>query len=113
MLFYVAEEAVCIQHNFTTLQTELPSIDLATRMMDHVLDRSNKSDIDRCGGPIRQKSKLIKIILMKGKFTCKNFVTAIKEQFERADLVQRMKRHNDDVGGRGNHKYLNVCSSLS
>lgn len=106
MLFYVAEEAVCIQHNFTTLQTELPSIDLATRMMDHVLDRSNKSDIDRCGGPIRQKSKLIKIILMKGMSTCNDFVTAIDLQLKRKDLVQQMERHNDDVRRRGNHKYF-------
>lgn len=105
-MFHVAQEAVCIQHNFTTLQTELPSIDLATRMLKDMLDRSNISDIDRCGGPIRQKSKLIKIILMKGKLTCENFVKAIKEQFERAPLVQRMERHNDDVGGRGSHTYF-------
>lgn len=113
ILFYVAKEAVCIQHNFTTLQTELPSIKLATRMLKNVLDHSNISDIDRCGGPFLQKSKLIKIILMKGVLTCKNFVTAIELQLKRTDLVQQMKRHYDDVRGRGNHKYLNVCSSLS
>lgn len=109
ILFYVAVDVVCIQHSFTFLQTELPSIDLATRILTDMLNCSNISDIERCGGPIRQKSKLIKIILMKGILTCESFVTAIKEEFKRTDLLQRMERHNDDVGERGNH----FCSSLS
>lgn len=106
ILFYVAEYAVCIQHNFTTLQNELPSIDFAICKLKKILDRSNISDIDKSGGSTRQKSKLIKIILMKGMPTCGDFVTAIKEHFKRTDLVQQMEKHNVDVIRRGNHIYF-------
>lgn len=104
ILFYVAEyEVMLLQHNFTTLQNELPPVDIATCTLKQILDRSNISDIERSGGSSRQKSKLIKIILMKGKSTCKDFVTAIKEQFKRTDLVQQMEKYNDDVTRRGDH----------
>lgn len=112
ILFYVAEYAVCIQHSFTTLQNELPPIDFAICMLEQILDRSNISDIDKSGGSTRQKSKLIKIILMKGMPTCKDFVTTIQVQFEREDLVQQMEEHNADVTRRGNHTYFDynvVC----
>lgn len=42
---------------------------------------------------------------MKGMLTCRNFVTAIESQLKRTDLVQQMKRHNNDVNRRGNHLY--------
>lgn len=112
ILFYVAEYAVCIQHNFTTLQEELPPIDVAICMLKQILDRSNISDIEKGGGRTCQKSKLIKIILMKGMPTCEDFVTAIQQKFERTDFVRKMEMHNDDVTRRGNHLYFDynvVC----
>lgn len=102
IFFYVAEEAIRIQHNFTTLQEELPGIDFVTHMLKHVLSHSNISDIDRCGGVFRQKSKLIKIVLMKGMSTCEEFLKSIELILKRRDLVQQMKNYSDAVTKRGN-----------
>lgn len=47
---------------------------------------------------------------MKGKSTCKDFVTAIKEQFKRTDLVQQMEKYNDDVTRRGDHIHTQIIT---
>lgn len=79
-----------IQHNFTILQEELPDSDYATVIMKQVLDFSNISDIESCKGAFRQKSKLLKILLMKGQRACKVLLSTIKDVLKREDLILNM-----------------------
>lgn len=99
---FLAGHAVCIQHNFTTLQEELPETDHATTMMEKLLDESNVSDIQRCTGTIRQKAKLLKILILKVQDACKQLFNVIKSSLKREDLIQKMIRKNTDVISRGN-----------
>lgn len=94
-----------IQRNFTLLQEELPDYATScvydTDIMKHVFDYSNISDIESCNGTYRQKSKLLKILLMKGQDACEGLISAIKENLERKDLIHKMKRKCSDVVKRG------------
>lgn len=99
---FIAEYALCIQHNFTTLQDELPEADYATTMMEHVLSESNVSDIQHCRGTIRQKSKLLKILISNGQHSCKELFNAIESNLKRTDLIQKMMNKSTDVTRRGN-----------
>lgn len=101
---FLAGHAVCIQHNFTTLQEELPKTDHATTLLKNLLDESNVSDIQRCSGTIRQKAKLLKILILKGQDACKQFFDEIKSEtgMDREDLIEKMIKKNTDVISRGN-----------
>lgn len=99
---FLAGHAVCIQHNFTTLQEELPETDHATTMMENLLDESNVSDIQRCSCTIRQKAKLLKILILKGQDACKQLFTVIQSSLKREDLIQKMIKKNTDVISKGN-----------
>lgn len=90
-----------IQHNFTILQEELPATDCATVIMKQVLDISNISDIESCNGAFRQKSKLLKILLMKGQHACEKLISAIKYILNREDLVLNMESKSKSVINRG------------
>lgn len=99
---FVGDNALCIQHSFTTLRKELPEIDHSKLMVESVLDDSDISDINGCDYVIRQKSKLIKIILKKGKNACNTLLRAIHEQLKRDDLIRKMISKNDYIKRRGN-----------
>lgn len=71
-------------------------------MMENLLDESNVSDIQRCSGTIRQKAKLLKILILKGQDACKQLINVIKSGLKREDLVQKMIKKNTDVISRGN-----------
>lgn len=103
----VAEYAVCIQHNFTTLQNELPEVDHATFMMKHVLTESDVSDIQRCS-TILQKSTLLKILILKGDHACKELMVAIKLNLRREDLLPKMIEKSKDLIRGGNEMFLNM-----
>lgn len=94
-----------IQHNFTLLQEELPEYATScvydTDIMKHVFDYSNISDIESCNGTYRRKSKLLKILLMKGEDACERLISTIKENLKRQDLIHKMKRKSNDVIARG------------
>lgn len=96
-----SEDAVCIQHNFTTLQDELHGADYATTMMENVLSESNVSDIESCSGAYRQKSKMLKILILNGQDACKQLFEAIRSSMKREDLIQKMKNHSKDISKRG------------
>lgn len=81
---------------------ELPEIDHSTLMVESVLDDSDISDITGCDHVIRQKSKLIKIILKKGENACNTLLRAIHEQLKRDDLIRKMISKNDYIQRRGN-----------
>lgn len=100
-----------IQHSFTILQEELPDADCTAIIMKHVLDFSNISDIDSCNGSFRQKSKLLKIILMKGEPACKKLVDAIRYVLKREDLIQTMESRHNAVLNRGKIICLNTLSN--
>lgn len=80
---------------------ELPETDHATAIMEHLLDESNISDIEHCIGNIRQKSKLLKILLMKGNPACMELFRAIKVDLKRNDLIKTMKNKSAEKVNRG------------
>lgn len=102
MGFILAEIAICIQHNFTLLQEELPDTDYSVPLLEHILDPSNISDIEDCGGTIRKNSKLLKIILLKGNPACTELFHVLKSVFKREDLIQWMIKKSADIKRRGN-----------
>lgn len=69
--------------------------------MEHVLNRSNISDIEHCNGKIRQKSKLLKILLMKGCSACKELFRAIEIDLKRKDLITTMEIKTAEKEKRG------------
>lgn len=101
-MFILAEIAICIQHNFTLLQEELPDIEFSVPLLEHILDPSNISDIEVCFGTICKKSKLLKIILMKGNYACEELFHVLKSVLKREDLIQRMIKKSADIMRRGN-----------
>lgn len=111
---FVGDGALCIQHSFTTLRKELPEIDHSTLMVESVLDDSDISDINGCDYVIRQKSKLIKIILKKGENACNTLLKAIDEQLKRDDLIIKMRSKNDYIQRRGNVHvtYTSILNSV-
>lgn len=105
---FAAENALCIQHNFTTLQDELPGADAATNMMENVLSESNVSDIESCNGTYRQKSKLLKILILNGQYACQQLFEAIHTSLRREDLIQKMINHSASIIRRGNEMLLST-----
>lgn len=100
---FVAECTQCIQHNFTLLQVELPDPDHALEMIGYMLDNSNIDDIKRFEkhGKIRQKSKLLKILLVKGNPACMELFRVIEVDLKRGDLIETMKRKSTERVNRG------------
>lgn len=88
-LFVAAGTALCIQHNFTVLLEELP--DQAIHIMKHVLTHSDRSDIKQFKSVFRQKAKLLKIILMRSDYACKELFKTISFYFRRDDLIHTME----------------------
>ncbi|XP_052678854.1 uncharacterized protein LOC128159711 isoform X2 [Crassostrea angulata] len=94
--------ALCIQHNFTLLQEELPyTDDEAIVMIEHIFDECNIADVKCCTGTRRKKSKILKILLMRGESDCEEFFRVVDEDLKRKDLIQKMKKNSDDRIRRG------------
>lgn len=72
-----------------------------------MLDESNLSDIQSVDGVRRKKSKLLKIIIMKGTSACKELFKAIEIYLKRKDLIQTMKSRRDAILQRGNICFIN------
>lgn len=70
--------------------------------MDHLFDATNLYDIDHCGGKIRKKSKLLKILLMKGDAACVELFKVIDKHLGRVDLIQEMNTQREEIILRGN-----------
>lgn len=103
MCLFVAVCALCIQHNFTLLQEELPyTDDEAIVMIEHIFDECNIADVKCCTGTRRKKSKILKILLMRGESDCEEFFRVVDEDLKRKDLIQKMKKNSDDRIRRGN-----------
>lgn len=103
IFLFVAVYALCIQHNFTLLQEELPYIeDEAIVIIEHIFDDSNIADVKRCTGTRRKKSKILKILLMKGETACLEFFRVLGEDLKKNDLIQRMEENSNDRIRRGN-----------
>lgn len=98
---FVVEYRLCIQHNFTTLQIELPDYESVTIMMEHVLSVSDISCIQCCSGSVRQKSKMLKILIMKGEHACKKLFETIEFDLGRKDLTLKMTKKSHDLKMRG------------
>lgn len=76
--------------------------------MEHFLDESNISDIKSCTGEIRQISKLLKIIIMKGESACKEFFRVLEEDLKKEDLINTMKKMSDLKKKAGNVCFRNI-----
>lgn len=100
-----------LRSSYTLLQNELPDIDFATLIIENMLDESNLSDIQSTTGVRRKKSKLLKIIIMKGTPACEELFKAIEIYLKRRDLIQKMKSRSDEILRRGNVCFINnnVC----
>lgn len=95
--------ALWIQHNFTLLQEELPyTDDEAIVIIEHIFDDSNIADVKRCSGTRRKKSKILKILLLKGETACLEFFRVLGEDLQKPALIQRMKENSNDRIRRGN-----------
>lgn len=70
-------------------------------MMEHELDESNISDIESCRGKIRQISKLLKILLMKGTPSCKELLRVMEFDLKKENFIQRLKDNSTDKKNRG------------
>lgn len=81
---------------------ELPNADYVTEVMGHMFDRTNEYDIAHCKGEIRQKSKILKILLLKGNCACMELFKVVGEIMKREDLLQTMKERSDYIKTRGN-----------
>lgn len=99
---FVANCILCIQHNFTLLQEELPGPDHATAIMEYVLDKSAISEIENCSGKIRQKSKLVKKILEGREYSCRELLRVIEVCLKRSDLITTMEINSAEKLKRGN-----------
>lgn len=97
---FSANAALCIQHNFTSLLEELP--DQITHMMEHVLTHSELSDIEQFKYFVRQKAKLLKIILRNRDNACKELFKTISLFFKRDDLIEAMYMKSAYMQKRGN-----------
>lgn len=100
---FVGYCAICIQHNFTFLQEKLPDADCTTAVMDNLFDKTNHYDIDHCEGKIRKKSKLLKILLMKGNPACMDFFKVIEANLDTGNLIPIMKKRSADKTTRGKY----------
>lgn len=103
----LADHAQCIQHNFTLLQEELPGTDIATVTMERY--SINRISVECCSGAIRQKSKLLKILLMKGNSACMNLLRVVEVDLKREDLLQTMKKRSANIKERGDLCFISIC----
>lgn len=105
--FFVGVPALWIQHNFTLLQEELPYTDDETIVLiEPIFENPNIADVQRCTGTRRKKSKILKILLLKGETACVEFFRVVEEDLKRKDLIQKMKERSDDRIRRGNVKFV-------
>lgn len=79
--------------------------------MEHILDESNISDIECCFGARRQKSKLLKILLMKGDSACLELLRVVEVELKRVDLLQTMKKRSANIKERGIDcfSFIKIC----
>lgn len=103
-LYLLAEYVLCIQQNLTLLKEELPDTGDAKLLMEHLygfLDQTNISDIEDQVGATSQKSKLLKILIMKGKLPCKELFRVMEVDLERGNLIEEMKTKSAHLRKRG------------
>lgn len=81
--------------------------------MEHELDSTNISDIESCKNAVRKISKLLKILLIRGKPACKEFFRVIEVDLKREDLIQKMKYKSAEIKRRGNNCVMYVFSHIS
>lgn len=102
-----------IQRNFTTLLQELPNVNIIVLTLEHIFDSSEIIDINSCPGTIRPLSKLLKILMIKGKQACDELLRVIEVGFGRVDLIAKMKERNDAIERRGKICCINQTQRLS
>ena len=90
-----------MRENFILLQNELPSATFLMKYICIILDDTLSSDIEAISGEIRQKSKLLKILMMNKTLPCKGFLRVIKRYVGGENLVRRMKNNSFDMQQRG------------
>lgn len=82
---------------------ELPDPDHALEMIRHKLNNLDIDDINRFKkyGKIRQKSKLLKILILKRNTACMELFRVIVVDLKRGDLIETMKRKSTERVNRG------------
>lgn len=81
--------------------------------MEHELDPTNISDIESCKNAVRKISKLLKILLIRGKSACKEFFRVMEVDLKSEDLIQKMKYKSAEIKRRGNNCVMYVFSHIS
>lgn len=69
--------------------------------MEHILDKSNISGIEYRFGARRQKSNLLKLLLMKGNSACTELLRVVEVGLKRLDLLQTMIERSANIKERG------------
>lgn len=98
---FVAESALLIQQNFSYLQEELPRPELMLKIIGKTFDVFDHLDIEGCPNNMRKTSKLLKIILRKGEYPCRNLLHKITQDLNRKDMISRMKEKSSQLKIRG------------
>lgn len=80
--------------------------------MEYVLDKSAISDIEKCSGKIRQKSKLVKKILEGREHSCMELFRVIEVCLKRSDLIATMEIKSAEKLKRGNVMFA-LCTSTN
>lgn len=115
---FLATYAISIQNSFTILMKELPY--QTAQLMKHVLNQSNLSDIERSPSILRKNAKLLKILLLKGEYGCKELLNTLSLCCNRDDLIETITKKSDEMKKRGSffihiyieHSFIVIYSAL-
>lgn len=75
-------------------------------MMEHVLNQSNLSDIERLPSIRRKNAKLLKLLLLKGEYACKELMNIIPSCCNRDDLRETITKKSDEMKKRGSFFFI-------
>lgn len=103
---FAGEHVLCVRQNFILLLENLSGDKDEIPMIDHMygyLDADNLSDILHQASSRRQKSKLLKILMMNGEEPCFELLNVLENDHRNADLLCDMKKRCAYMKQRGNH----------
>ena len=99
------EHVLCVRQNFILLLENLPGDKHEIPMIDHMygyLDAVNLSDILHQASSRRKKSKLLKILMIKGEEPCFELLNVLEDDHRNVDLLCDIKKRCAYMKQRGN-----------
>ena len=102
---FAGEHVLCVRQNFILLLENLSGDKDEIPMIDHMygyLDADNLSDILHQASSRRQKSKLLKILMIKGEEPCFELLNVLENDHRNAKLLSNMEKRCEYMKKRGN-----------